>query len=418
LEQAKPEQCGFSAKRLERIDAVMQRYVDSGQIAGIATAITRRGQLAQFGLYGMANIAAGTPMQEDTIFRIYSMSKPIISVAALMLFERGALRLSDPVAKYLPAFAEMQVLDDPAKGESVRTAQQTMTIHHLFTHTAGLSYGFDSHFYLDTLYRDQVWGPRGSVPDITLADLIDRVAALPLAEEPGTQFRYSMATDVLGMVVEAASGRPLETFLREEIFEPLGMTDTGFCVPPEKLDRFSANYGPRAGDSAGGESVSPLLADDLWRGKSGGLQVIDAPETSAFAKPHACPSGGGGLVSTTPDYCRFAQMLVNGGTLDGIRLLGCKTVAFMASNHLPDGVSLWGDRSQGFGLGVSVLLDPAKARTLGSVGNFGWGGAANTIFWVDPVEEMTAVLMLQFMPSGTYPVIGDFQTLAYQALDS
>ena len=334
-------------------------------------------------------------MQLDTIFRIYSMTKPITSTAVLMLMEEGRLRLADPIAQYIPGFKDVKVLDN-APGSGVRqvSADRPITIRDLLTHTAGLSYGFDD-VYIDELYRKHIWGPMETNPDLTLADWIGELAKLPLASQPGTRFRYSVATDVLGYLVQVISGMPFETFLKQRIFEPLGMIDTDFWVPPQKVERFAANYGPDA---------------------EAGLKVIDPPATSHYTRPSKAPSGGGGLVSTTGDYLRFAQMLLNKGELDGVRLLGRKTVELMTTNHLPDGVFSFDDPSAGFGLGVSVLLNLGKSQTLGSVGNFGWGGAANTNFWVDPKEELLGILMLQFMPSDTYPVVADFRNLTYQAL--
>ena len=395
VEIAKPEDLGFSGKRLERINAVMQRYVDEKKLAGVITLVARRGTVVHLGECGMADIEASKPMQSDTIFRIYSMTKPITSTAVLMLMEEGRLRLADPVAQYIPGFKDVKVLDN-APGSGVRqvNADRPITIRDLMTHTAGLSYGFDD-VYIDELYRKHIWGPMEANPDLTLADWMGELTKLPLAYQPGTRFRYSVATDVLGYLVQVISGMPFDAFLKQRIFEPLGMIDTDFWVPPDKVERFAANYGPDP---------------------EAGLKVIDPPATSHYTRPSKAPSGGGGLVSTTGDYLRFAQMLLNKGELDGVRLLGRKTVELMTANHLPDGVYCFDDPSSGFGLGVSVLLNLGKSQTLGSAGNFGWGGAANTNFWVDPQEELLGILMLQFMPSDTFPVVADFRNLTYQAL--
>lgn len=389
-----PEELGFSSQRLARINTKMQTYVDEQKLAGISSLIARRGKVVHFEQVGMADIAAGTPMSAETIFRIYSMTKPITSAAVLMLFEEGRFRLSDPVSAYLPEFKTSKVLEQDG---SLVTPAQPLTIRHLLTHTAGLSYGFDENFQIDRLYGQSVWGPLQANPDIALADWIGTIAQMPLAYHPGTRYRYSVATDVLGYLVQVVAGMPFADFLQERIFAPLGMTDTFFTVPDAKLDRFAANYGPK---------------DD------GGLKVIDAPRESRYARPTQRPSGGGGLLSTTPDYLRFTQMLLNGGELDGVRLLGRKTVELMTTNHLPDGIFIDNDLKTGvgFGLGVSVLLDLGKGQTLGSVGNYGWGGAANTNFWIDPKEQLIGILMLQFMPSETYPVTPDFRILTYQAL--
>jgi CubicO group peptidase (beta-lactamase class C family) len=392
-----PEEVGFSSRRLARINTVMQRYVDEGKLAGISTLVARRGQVVHFEQVGMADSEADRPMAPDTIFRIYSMTKPITSVAVLMLFEEGYFRLSDPVAKYLPAFQAVKVLDriDQANVRLV-DPERPVTIHHLLTHTAGLSYGWDEIAATDAQYqalRQQL----DNNPSFTLQQWVEMLAQIPLLFQPGSRYRYSMATDVLGGLVQAVSGLPFAEFLQQRIFAPLGMVDTAFTVPVEKLERFAANYGPT---------------------DEGKLKVIDAPTTSRFARPTHRPSGGGGLLATTGDYLRFAQMLLNKGTVDGERLLGRKTVELMTTNALPAGVYLNNDPTRGatFGLGVSLLEDLGKVQQLGSVGNYGWGGAANTNFWVDPREELVGIVMLQFMPSDTYPVVVDFRNLVYQAL--
>ncbi|MCB0140300.1 MAG: beta-lactamase family protein [Caldilineaceae bacterium] len=393
-----PEEAGFSSQRLARLNSRMQRYIDDGQIAGIISLVARRGHLIHFEKVGMAHIDANQPMQDDTIFRIYSMTKPITSVAVLMLMEEGSIRLSDPVANYLPEFKDVRVLDPSGiDGARLVEPRRPMTIRHLLTHTAGLSYGFDENFYIDRLYGKHVWQVLEEEPDTTLAQWIGEIANLPLAYHPGEHFRYSVATDVLGYLVQVVSGQPFAQFLQQRIFDPLGMEDTFFTVPTDKLDRFAANYG---------------------HDENGSLTVIDEPRESQFAKSTVRPSGGGGLLSTTGDYLRFAQMLLNQGALDGERLLGRKSVELMRANHLPDGVFVDNDPSTGlgFGLGVSVQLALGKLQTLGSQGNYGWGGAANTNFWIDPQEELLGILMLQYMPSGTYPVTTDFRNLVYQAL--
>ena len=391
-----PESVGFSSARLARINTVMQRYVDQRKLAGMVTLVARRGQTVHFETCGMADVATGTPMRHDTLFRIYSMTKPITSAALLMLFEEGRFQLSDPIARYIPAFADVKVLDNSA-GSGVRYVTQVrpISIRDLLTHTAGLSYGFDENVYIDELYREQVYTLREAQPNLTLEEFVEVIAKLPLAHQPGSAFRYSFATDVLGLLVQVIAGMPFAEFLRQRIFEPLGMNDTSFSVPAEQIGRFAANHGPDA---------------------EHGLVVTDAPATSDYARPTHLPSGGGGLVSSTSDYLRFAQMLLNQGELDGVRLLGRKTVELMTANHLPAGVHPFDDTCSGFGLGVSVLLDLAQSQSLGSVGTYGWGGAANTNFWIDPREQLIGILMLQFMPSDTYPVSPDFRTLVYQAL--
>jgi CubicO group peptidase (beta-lactamase class C family) len=374
----------------------MQRYVDARQLAGIQSLIYRRGAVVHHECVGMADIAAKRPMTPDAIFRIYSMTKPITSVAALMLMEEGLLRLSDPLSRYVPVFKQMKVLDYAPGGVAFVPAQREITLHDLITHTAGLSYGFDDNL-LDRMYREQMWAKLEADPTIPLSEMIEQVAALPLAYHPGTCYRYSVATDVLGYVIEVISGMRFDDFLRERIFVPLEMADTDFYVPPKKLDRLAACYQPSA--DTGLEAFEP----------GGPLNYRVIP---------GAPSGGGGLVSTMGDYLRFTRMLLNKGELDGVRLLGRRTVEWMTVNHLPPGVLLNNDPAcgTGFGLGVSVRLDAGRCTELASVGEYGWSGAANTNFWIDPPEELIGVLMLQFMPSDTYPVVADFRNLAYQAL--
>jgi CubicO group peptidase (beta-lactamase class C family) len=406
----KPENLGFSSERLCRIRPIMQRYVDNGQLAGMITAVERCGELVHFDMYGMMNLESGTPMTEDAIFRIYSMSKPITSTAVMMLFEEGCFRLNDPVSRYLPMFKEMKVIAKaPETGSTdeptLEDAAREITIRDLLTHTAGLSYGFMENDYLDELYRENVWKALEAEESPTLQMMIEKIARLPLAFHPGTRFNYSMATDVLGYLVEVVSGIPFEDFLRTRIFEPLGMVDTGFWVPPEKAHRLAHMYGPKQ------ENGTPV---------AGQLMDIDPPENCPYLRYNPVHSGGGGLVSTTADYLRFCRMLLNGGELDSdhgaIRLLGRKTVETMVQNHLPDGVFIDPDKSRGFGLGGYVLLDVAKSQQLGTIGMWGWGGAANTKFWIDFEEDLIGVLMVQYMPSDLYPLEQEYQNLVYQAL--
>jgi len=395
MNTVQPESVGFSSARLSRIDAAMQEYIDRGQIAGIMAMVARHGELAYARCFGQMDVEAAKPVQPDTLWRIYSMSKPITTVAVMMLYEEGRFHLSDPVSRFIPAFKGSRVY---AGGDenwySTVPAQREITIHDLLTHTSGLAYGLSAEDAIERIYARSVF--RGTdIRTRPLAEWIEEIAALPLAHQPGTAWRYSLATDVLGYLVQVVSGQPFDTFLEERIFEPLGMPDTHFCVPEDKIPRFAANYGP---------------------GRDGGLQVIDPPSSSEFTRPTLAPSGGGGLVSTAPDYMRFAQMLLNRGELEGVRLLGRKTVELMTVNHLPAGMHIWGDPSTGFGLGVGVLIDLAASKALGSPGTYGWGGAANTNFWIDPREDLIGLLMLQFMPSDTYPVIPDFRVAVYHAL--
>ena len=394
-----PEKVGLSSARLSRIGPVMQRYVDQHKLAGIVTMIARHGKVAHLERFGMMDLDTAKPMQFDTIFRIYSMTKPITSVALMMLYEEGRFQLNDPVTRFLPEFKKVQVW--MGEGELADPIRE-ITIHDLLTHTAGLSYGVyeDTRVPVDKLY-DQAGLFDG---DITLEEMVRRIADLPLVHQPGQAWWYSVATDVVGYLVQVISGMPFDVFLEERILGPLGMEDTGFYVPAGKLDRLATLYG---------------AAED------GGLkELVNTSVVGDYTKPPRLLSGGGGLVSTASDYVRFSQMLLNGGELDGVRLLGRKTVELMTINHLPDALipirmapydTMHG---YGFGLGFRVLMDVAQSGMLGSEGVYRWGGWASTAFFIDPKEELIALLLPQFIPSGAarYPIDSEFQTLVYQAL--
>ncbi len=396
MEIVAPEAVGLDATRLQRISALTHRYVDQGKLAGTVTLVARQGQIAHFDATGVMDIDRGTPMARDAILRIYSMTKPITSVAVMMLQEEGLLRLTDPVSDTIPTFADVQVwMGGEGADMELASPARPITIHDLLTHTAGLSYWFEEH-PSDELYREQVWDRMEKEPDLTLADIAEIVAGIPLVFHPGTSWRYGMATDVLGYVVQVISGMPFETYLQEQILGPLGMVDTAFYVPADKTDRFATNYGPSE-DGAG-------------------IVVVDDPETSRYLQPTNHPSGGHGLVSTTADYIRFAQMLLNGGELDGGRLLGRKTVELMTIDHLPAGVERPEDPGRGFGLGFAVTTDLAARKRQGSVGAHGWGGAASTRFWIDPQEALIGVFMTHFMPNDHYPVEDEFEVAVYQAI--
>jgi CubicO group peptidase (beta-lactamase class C family) len=390
-----PGDVGFSSSRLSRIGNVMQGYVDKGQLAGLVTMVARRGKLVHFERFGMMNLKASKPMEFDTIFRIYSMTKPLTSVALMMLFEEGLVRLTDPVSHFLPAFGKVKVL---AKDGRLVDLERDITIQDLLRHTAGMSYnGYydESHELVDKMYDEVDLWPG----DATSQEMVRRIAELPLAYQPGQGWRYSVATDVIGHVVELVSNRSLAEFLDERILRPLGMEDTAFSVSPDKVDRFAALYGPA---------------------EEGDLEEIDAATGGDYFDV-SLYSGGHGLVSTATDYARFAQMILNKGKLDGVRLLGPRTVALMTTNHVPAALLplAMGAESMpglGFGLGFSVMLDAALSGTMGSAGLCAWGGWAKTHFWVDPREEMIGVLMLQKIHTGTHPVAIDFRTLVYQAL--
>jgi CubicO group peptidase (beta-lactamase class C family) len=395
MEITRPETVGFSSSRLARIGLAMQRYVDSEKLAGTLTLVARHDKIAHFQPLGLMDVASEKPMARDTIFRIYSMTKPITSVAVMMLYEEGHFLLTDPIEEFVPAFADVRVLGQTGTEVNLVPPQRAITIRDLLTHTAGLGYGLGED-YIDRLYQRQVWRARERNPEMTLEEMVEAIAALPLAYHPGQGWRYSYATDVLGYLVQVVSGVAFDAYLEERIFQPLGMTDTAFYVPPDKVDRFATNYGPGT-DGAG-------------------LHVIDAPANSRYTRPDRIPSGGGGLVSTATDYVRFAQMLLNKGALDGVRLLSRKSVELMTMNHLPPGLHPFGGASQGMGLGVGMTIDLSQTQALGSVGAYGWGGAASTYFWVDPQEGLIGVFMTQLMPSGTYPVHPEFRVAVYQAL--
>jgi CubicO group peptidase (beta-lactamase class C family) len=395
MDTVTPEQVGMSSERLGRIRPFVERNIDEGKFAGIMTLIARQGKVAHFDCAGLMDKEAGKPMQADTLFRIYSMTKPITSLALMMLYEEGLVRLSDPVSRFIPAFKDLKVYSRPLPaGMELVNLQREIIVHDLFTHTSGLSYGFSEDTPVDGLYR-KIELLR---PDRTsLKAFIDDLVTLPLVHQPGTVWRYSVATDVIGYLVEVISGIPLGQFFEERIFRPLGMVDTGFAVPPEKIKRLSTVYTPHP---------------------AGGLMPIDTPANTPFTNAERAQSGGGGLVSTISDYLRFAQMMLNGGELDGARLVSRKTVELMTLNHLPAHMLPFGagNNGYGFGLGVSVVMDLGQYGNIGSVGSFEWGGAANTLFWVDPKEKLIGILMTQFMPAWHYPLADDFRVLTYQAI--
>jgi len=402
MNTATPEEMGFSASRLSRIGAVMQGYVDQNQLAGVIAAVARHGKVVYRERFGMMDVKAAKPMQFDTIFRIYSMTKPITSVALMMLYEEGRFQLADPVSKYIPEFSRVKVFEGVAEaGLQVVDLEREITIRDLLTHTAGLGYGFAQDSPVESMYRESHFFEAPLyLLEVSLREMVRRLVELPLLCQPGAGWRYSVATDVVGYLVELISGMPLDAFLEEKIFKPLGMEDTGFYVPKAKLDRFAALYGPADG---------------------GGLELMDAPFTSPFTKAPAGLSGGIGLVSTATDYMRFAQMLLNAGELDAARLLGRKTVELMRTNHLPDESIPIQIRPHtlhgcGFGLGFRVLVLAAQAGRLGSAGEFGWGGYASTSFMVDPAEGLVGLLLTQLAPSRYYPIRDDFKVMVYQAL--
>ena len=384
IPRAVPEEVGMSAARLERIAPAMQRWVDDGKIPGALTMIAREGRLVHFEKFGMQDVASVKPIEFDTIFRIYSMTKPITSVAVMMLYEEGNFQLNTPVSEFIPAFKDMKVYAN--HGDAIVDVEREMTVKHLLTHTAGLIYGGDWMHPINDRYREADFFSGD------LAHMASELGNIPLLNHPGDAWNYGMSTDVLGYLVEVVSGIPFAEFLKKRIFEPLGMIDTDFSVPEEKADRYATLYEPI---------------------EDGSIQVMEnAPVSSGpLSFFHA---GGAGLQSTAADYLRFCQMMLNEGELDGVRIIGRKTVELITMNHIPDDWQpLWRSGS-GFGLGFAVVTNVADTHSLGSLGTYSWGGLASTTFWIDPVEELIGILMTQLI--GEAPFHPQFRVLTYQAI--
>ena len=400
-----PASLGLDPLRLDRIQTHFAKYVDEGKLPGFHITVSRAGQLAYSTKYGHADVENGKPIADDTIYRIYSMTKPICAVAAMILWEEGLFEMHDQVKWFIPSFANQKVFrSGTLTAPRFEPVTEPMEMWHLFTHTAGLTYGFVYSNPVDQMYRNAgfEWGvPR----DASLADICDQLAELPLMFQPGTEWAYSMSIDIIGRVVEVLSGMSLGEFMKKRIFDPLGMTDTAFHCEADKADRLAALYVPNPADKK------------ILRNDATGAGALHEP------KAHL---GGGGLVSTTSDYLKFAEMLRNGGEYNGVQILSPRTVAFMASNHLPDnadltafGRPLFAETAfdgVGFGLSMSVTIDPVKAKVPGSVGDYGWGGAASTNFTVDPKEDLVYMIMTQLMPSSTWPLRPQLKQLVHQAL--
>ena len=407
---SKPEAVGLSSDRLARIDRFLdERYIKTGKLPCAQVKVWRGGQLAHSSLLGSADLERGKPIAEDSLFRIYSMTKPITSVAFMMLVEQGLVALDDPVAKFIPEWANLGVYNGGFM-ESFQTkpCARPMQMVDLLRHTSGLTYGFQQATNVDAAYRKLKVGE--FVDAGNLDDMIAALAGLPLEFSPGEAWNYSVSTDVLGYLVGKISGRPFETFLEEEIFKPLGMKDTAFQVRKGEEHRLTACYAIGALGSKQ-TLAKPVLQED--------------PTKSLYLRKPELVSGGGGLVSTAEDYLLFCRMLLNGGELDGVRLLSPKTLHLMTANHLPGGQdlpalsrSLFSEANYngvGFGLGFAVTIDPAQPLIPGSVGDFFWGGAASTFFWVDPLEDLTVVFLTQLLPSSAYPIRRELRTLVYSA---
>jgi CubicO group peptidase (beta-lactamase class C family) len=408
--EADPAEVGLDPDRLRRIDRHFARYVDDGRLAGWLLTVSRHGRLAHVSGYGSRDAEAGLPTEPDTLWRIYSMSKPVTSVAAMMLYEEGAFGLNDPVSKFIPSFDDVRVYSGGSDQRVVTVpAVEPVRIWHLLTHTSGLTYGFHRVHPADAMHRAAGFDLGVSSAGVDLERACDIWAGIPLLFQPGTEWNYSVSTDVLGRVVEVASGMPLDEFFASRIFRPLGMNDTGFFAPSDQLPRLAALYG------LGGDRKAVRL-DTL------GERARRRPEIL---------SGGGGLVSTAADYHRFTQMILGrpdspAGELDGVRLLGPRTVAYMGRNHLPGGKDLetFGRplsaeaplRGSGFGLGFAVVIDPVSGKVLCSPGELSWGGAASTAFWIDPAEQLTVSFFTQLIPSSAHPIRPQLRQLVYQAL--
>ena len=407
LPTVRPEIVGMSSERLARIKPLLQRYVDEGKVAGIQTLIARKGKIVHFEQVGKLDLDTHSALREDSLFRIYSMTKPITTTAAMILYEEGKLQLDDPVEKYLPAFKNKKVLVD---GELI-DATHAITIRELMSHTAGLTYGIFGNSVIDQKYRVAMFGEghqfsfnnttiNADASKIkTLDDLVSAIGPIPLQYQPGTQWVYSLSVDILGAVVEKVSGQSLDVFMLERLFKPLRMNDTFFEVPKEKLQRFGTLQAKDAG---------------------GKLMIIDRPKTSDFANNVTFFSGGGGLVSSAMDYLRYSQMMLNGGELDGIRILSPTTIDLMTRDQLTQSARLGYDPRPGimgdvsFGLGFGLAVKAPRVRS-GSKGSYRWAGIAGTDFWIDPKEDLTAMILVQMM--GYPPALrNEFKTLVYQAI--
>ncbi len=406
--EADPAEVGLDAQRLRRIDARLARYVDEGKLPGWLVTVSRHGKLVHVASRGQRDTEAGLPVEADTVWRLYSMTKPITSVAAMMLYEEGAFELTDPVSKFVGSFGNVRVFSGGTDFAPVTVpATEPVQIWHLLTHTAGRTYGFHRAHPVDAMYRAAGFDI-GTRVTMDLATACDKWASMPLLFQPGKEWAYSVATDVLGRVVEVASGMSLDEFFASRILGPLGMTDTAFHPSQEQRPRMAALY---------------------VRGRGG--EATRADHLDETAQPPVMLSGGGGLIGTAADYNRFMAMLLNlpsspAGSLDGVRLLSPRTVAYMGSNHLPGNADLeaFGRRlfaevpfrGIGFGLGFAVVIDPVPGEVICSAGEMSWGGAASTAFWVDPAEGLAVSLFTQLIPSSAYPLRSQLRQLVYQAI--
>ncbi len=407
LVDARPEEVGMSSRGLQNVTRLVQRYIDDGRYAGAISMIARHDRVVHFETYGSMDDEAGKPMTHDAIVRAYSMTKPIASVALMQLYEEARFQLNDPVSAYIPEFAGLEIFAGGTPEDyRTRPPAREMTVRDVLMHTSGLI----GRAHPSTVGRMYAAAElRGSESDGTLRDMIRKVGELPLYCDPGSEWNYGISTDVVGYLVEVISGQPFDRYLEERIFQPLGMPDTGFHVPESEFDRFAACY--ERDDEATGEKR---------------YRLQDAPAGSHYTTPRTYFSGAGGLVSTASDYMRFSRMLASGGELDGERVLGSRTIEFMATNHLPTGGDLatmgqpqFGETTMegiGFGLGFAVLLDPTRAQLLGTPGEFYWGGAASTAFFVSPAEDLAVVFLTQLRPSSSYPIRRELRIATYASI--
>jgi CubicO group peptidase (beta-lactamase class C family) len=396
---------GFSVERLRSLDRFLQaRYIASGRLPGLQLVVARRGQVVHETVLGLRDVERGLPCEPDTVFRIYSMTKPLTSVVLMSLVEEGAIALEDPVGDYIPSWENLAVYESGVDGAFVTSpVRRPMQVVDLLRHTSGLTYGFQERTPVDAAYRARDLDQRNSAFD--LEEFVEALADIPLEFSPGEAWNYSVSTDVVGYLIQKVAGRPLEQVIQARLLDPLKMHDTGFVVRPEQTSRFAACYAAT---------------------RKRGLKLQDDPQTSPYLAARRFVSGGGGMVSTAADYQRFVNMMLNGGELEGARILAPSTVRLMTTNHLPGGadlasmsVSLYSESTNegvGFGLGFAVAFNPTPTLLPSSPGEYYWGGAASTAFWIDPVEQVTAILMTQVLPSSEYPIRRELRTLVYSAL--
>ena len=387
-----PASVGMSAEGLDQIRPAMQAYIDDGRLAGVVTMVARRGQVVHWNAVGMRDLDAGDPLENDDIFRIFSMTKPITSTAIMILVDDGKIALDDPLSKFVPEFADVQVLNDDGKQVP---ANGPITVQHLLTHTSGLTYGFFGNNPVDRIYNESGIFTNAQGLD----EFATGIAGLPLLAHPGEVWNYSVSTDILGRVVEVASGQTFDAFLNDRIIGPLDMEDTAFQVSADKLDRFSGSYAT----------------------VEGALRLTDSPVDGQYTRPPAWLSGGGGLTSTASDYIRFAQMLLNEGELEGVRILSADRVRTMRTNHLPDALvpialGNYLSPAYGFGLGFAVVVDEDASPEPDNDGVHRWAGAANTFFWIDPQEELVGMVWMQYGQFAAYEIEREFQTIVYESI--